>query len=65
MYFMTMGTVFSFEIVGDWDLELVSTMTINDGTYTRYAYHMIIVTVNAQRLSRGLDENSSQRGKIH
>ena len=34
MYFMSSGTLVRHEIVTDWDQELVSTITINNGAYT-------------------------------
>ena len=62
---MSAGILCSLEVVTDWDQELVSAITINNGLYTQDASHMIIVNFNVRIYSREVHANSSQLEKIH
>ena len=65
MDFISASALFCLEIVRNWNKEFVSTMSVNNGPYTRDTQHMIIVNVHVRLHGRTLDKDSSQLQKVH
>ena len=59
MDFISASAPFYLEIVRNGNKELVSTMSGNNGPYTRDGQHMIIVNFNVRVHGRALDKDRS------